>query len=367
MTYIWQTMMTIFVMAMLITLVLTPVTIKLAPKIHGVDIPKDNRRMHDKPIPRVGGIAMFVGVTAAVLQVLPNTVSYLGILGGGAVIFIFGLVDDIVDLRPVFKLAGQVLGAVIVYLSGTRIEFLHFFSSDKFDLGTIVGLIVTVLWLVGITNAINLIDGMDGLAAGVVAIASLCIAYVAYIHGTYAQCMPLLAVAGAGVGFLPWNFYPAKTFMGDCGSQYLGFMIASFSITGLVKSATLVALVIPFLVLGLPLLDTAYAIIRRVVRKQGIMHADKEHIHHSMAKTGMGQRRSVIIMYGLCTIMGTAAVLFSRGLYVECTGLFAMAIVFIYIIITDRNHMAPKVVEEVIENVEEHLKKKDEDEDTGIK
>ncbi len=355
----------VFLVALAATLILTPLTIKLAPKIGGVDVPKDNRRVHDHPIPRVGGIAIFIGVNLSVLLVLNNSPRVYGMLIGGAIIFVIALIDDLFDLKPVLKLAGQIAAALVVFFTGTRIGFLHIFTADKVSFGLFVSLIITVVWLVGITNAINLIDGMDGLAAGVVAIASLCIAYVAYIHGTYYQCMPLLAVAGGALGFLPWNFYPAKTFMGDCGSQYLGFMIAAFSIMGLVKSATLVALIIPLLVLGLPMIDTTYAIFRRMVRGQGIMEADKEHIHHSFLKAGMGQRRSVILMYGICAIMGTAAVLLSRDLYVESAGLCFIALAFIYIVITERNHMVPKAVEELAENAHEHRRKKDQD--TGVK
>lgn len=343
----------LFLGALIITLILTPLTIKIAPKIGGIDIPKDDRRMHTKPIPRVGGIAIYIGVTVAVIAFLPHASYLKGILAGGTVIFLLGLLDDIRNLRPVVKLLGQIAGACIVFFTGTQINFLHIFSADKVFFSDALALVLTVIWLVGITNTINLIDGMDGLAAGVVAIASCCIAYVAYIHGSYYQCLPMLAVAGAALGFLPWNFHPAKTFMGDCGSQYLGFMIAAFSIVGLVKSATLVALVVPLLVLGLPVFDTGYAILRRVVRRKPIMEADKEHIHHSFGKSGMGQRRAVICMYGICAIMGTAAVLLSRQLYVESAGLCFIALAYIYVIITDRNHVMPAIMEEIIEDIEE--------------
>lgn len=343
----------LFLGAFIATVILTPVAIKIAPLIGGMDEPKDNRRMHTKPIPRVGGIAIFIGVTLAIFLFIPHASYVKGILAGGAVIFVLGLIDDLKNLKPVVKLLGQIAGAVIVYMTGTKISFIHLFVTDKLFFSDMIACVVTIIWLVGITNTINLIDGMDGLAAGVVAIASCCIAYVAYIHGQYFQCLPMLAIAGSAMGFLPWNFYPAKTFMGDCGSQYLGFMIASFSIVGLVKSATVVALLIPLLVLGLPVFDTGYAIIRRLVRKQSIMEADKEHIHHSLAKGGMGQRRSVLCMYGICAIMGTAAVLLSRELYVESIGLCFIALTYIYIVITDRNHMMPKIVEEVIEEIEE--------------
>lgn len=337
----------------LVTLVVTPLAIKIAPKIGGIDIPKDNRRVHTKPVPRVGGIAIYAGVVAAVLLFMPHSMKIIGILIGGTIIFVLGLIDDLKALPAVVKLLGQIAAASVVFGFGIRIEFLSIFSFDKFDMNVIVAYICTLIWFIAITNTINLIDGMDGLAAGVVAIGSCCIAYVAYIHGTYHQVLPMMAVAGACLGFLPWNFYPAKTFMGDCGSQFLGFMIGAFSILGLVKSATVVALFIPLVVLGLPLFDTGYAIIRRLIRKQSIMEADKEHIHHSFLKSGMGQRRSVICMYGICAIMGTAAVLLSRQLYVEAIGLFLIALGYIYVVITDRNHVMPTIMEEIIEDAQD--------------
>lgn len=342
-----------FLGAFFITLVLTPLAIKIAPYIGGVDIPKDDRRMHTRPVPRVGGIAIFIGVTVTIKVFLSHIVLTNGILIGGSIIFLLGLLDDIKNLPAVVKLLGQIGAASVVYFTGTQIGFISIFASDKMLFNDAVAYILTVIWIVGITNAINLIDGMDGLAAGTVAIAGCCIGYVAYIHGTYFQCLPMLAVAGGALGFLPWNFYPAKTFMGDCGSQFLGFMISTVSIMGLVKSATIVALVVPLLVLGLPVFDTGYAIFRRLVRGQNIMDADKEHIHHSFVKSGMGQRRSVICMYGIAAIMGTAAVLISRQLWVEGIGLCVIALGFIYIVITDRNHFMPAVMEELIEDASE--------------
>ena len=190
-------------------------------------------------------------------------------------------------------------------------------------------------WLVAITNAVNLIDGLDGLAAGTSAISALCIGYVAYIHGQYVPTLAMLAIAGAALGFLPYNFHPAKIFMGDGGSQLLGFAIAAFSILGTVKSATIVIVVIPALVLGLPIFDTAFAIIRRVLRHQPIGMADKEHLHHRIMRAGFGQRRAVMLMYCISGIMGIVAVLYRRGYVVEYLGLTAVAIMLIYVLMSD--------------------------------
>ena len=192
---------------------------------------------------------------------------------------------------------------------------------------------VTVLWLVAITNAVNLVDGLDGLAAGIAAISALCIGYVAYIHGHYIPTVAMMVIAGAALGFLPYNFHPAKIFMGDGGSQLLGFSIAAFSIMGAVKTTTMVVVVIPALVLGLPIFDTVFAIVRRVIRRQPIGRGDKEHLHHRILRAGYGQRRAVMIMYCISGLLGVMAVLYSRGLMVECVGLLLIAAILLYVLL----------------------------------
>lgn len=203
------------------------------------------------------------------------------------------------------------------------------------DLGIAVCYFVTVIWLVAITNAVNLVDGLDGLAAGISAISALSIAYISYIHGWYGPTICMMVLAGACIGFLPFNFHPAKTFMGDGGSQLLGFSIAALSVLGTVKSATVVAVVIPVLVLGLPIIDTAMAIVRRTLRHQSIASADKEHLHHRILRAGFGQRRAVLLMYSVSGIMGITAILYSRDLFIECIGLAFIAAMIIGVLMTD--------------------------------
>ena len=268
-----------------------------------------------------------------------------GVFFGGTVMFIVGLIDDVRGMRPMVKLAGQIVSALIVFLAGVKVANIGgFIGGDITTFGGAVSLILTVIWIIAIANTINLIDGLDGLAAGVVAISTCCIAYVAYIHGNYhIACFTMLAMAGGCLGFLPYNFYPAKTFMGDCGSQFLGFMLATFAILGPpVKGATIVALIIPALTLSLPIFDTLFAILRRLVNHKPIMQPDKEHVHHRLLRAGMGQRRTVLCMYGITAVMGTAAVLLSRGLKVETTGLCIIAFAFIYIVMTDPSRKSPK-------------------------
>ncbi|MDD2216151.1 MAG: MraY family glycosyltransferase, partial [Eubacteriales bacterium] len=231
----------IFIVAFLIVLAVTPLTIKVAPKIGAVDIPKDNRRMHTEAMPRFGGMAIYIGSMVAMAFLLPSATDerMLGVGIGATLIFIMGVVDDIRNLPAKLKLAGQIICACILYAFSVRISFV----SDPFGDGLIefpwvISLLVTVIWIVGITNTINLIDGLDGLAAGVAFIATLVIAYIAYIHGRYEICMAFMALAGSCLGFLPFNFHPAKVFMGDGGALYLGFMIASISVMSPMKSAT---------------------------------------------------------------------------------------------------------------------------------
>lgn len=323
-----------FLLALGVTCAMTPIAIWLAPKIGAMDVPRDNRRVHNKPIPRFGGIAIFAGmmVSLAIFAVDDRGVS--AAMTGCALIYILGLIDDLKNLKPILKFSGQLVCGMVVYALGLRIEFItNYFGPGNMALGDVFCFIVTVLWLVAITNAVNLIDGLDGLAAGIAAISALCISYVAYIHGQYIPTVAMMIVAGAALGFLPYNFHPAKIFMGDGGSQLLGFSIAAFSIMGTVKTTTMVVVVIPALVLGLPIFDTVFAIVRRTIRRQPISRGDKEHLHHRILRAGYGQRRAVMIMYCISGLLGVVAVIYSRGLMVECIGLLLIAAILLYVLL----------------------------------
>ncbi len=340
----YSTLFVTFVLAAAISYLMTPIAIIVAPKIGALDIPKDARRMHTKAMPRFGGMAIFMGSALSMIIFLEFDPRIPIIVLGGTLIYILGIVDDLKGLPAKFKFAAQFLVAILMYAMDIRITFLsNFFGEGKSELGTVLCFVITVLWIVGITNTVNLIDGLDGLAAGTSAIASLCIAYVAYIHGNYLVCGAMLALAGGALGFLPYNFYPSQIFMGDGGSLYLGFMISTLSILGTVKSATLVAVIIPVLVLGVPIFDTAFAIFRRMVNKRPIMEADKGHLHHRLMSLGYGQRRATLMLYGISAIMGIAAVTYSRGLYVETAGLGAITLMYIYVFLTDLNRTVPKI------------------------
>lgn len=329
-------------MSALLALVFTPAAIFLAPRIGAVDVPNDNRRMHDKPMPRFGGLAIFVGTMSAIAVFLaPGNTRMIGILVGGAMIYVLGLVDDLKGIPAKAKFVGQIAVACVVFAFGIRINFITGFFSFEANytfFPALTAFILTILWIVGITNTINLIDGLDGLAAGVAAIASLSIAYAAFISaGPETAVLSMLALAGGALGFLPYNFHPAKIFMGDSGSLFLGFMLAVLSVEGATKSATVVATIAPVLVLGVPIFDTAFAILRRMVNRRPIMEADKGHLHHRIMAAGFGQRRAVLMLYGISGTMGVAAVLLTRDLFVESAALICISVALIYVFLTDHS------------------------------
>ena len=330
-----------------IAFVTAPLSIKIANVAGIIDKPKDARRVHKKPIPRFGGMSIFLGsMTAMTIPAGMNNKIMIAMLGG-LLMYFLGVLDDMYDLKPHIKFLGQIAIASTVYALGIRITFIsNYFGAAVTDshanviLSTGVAYIITVLWIVGITNAVNLMDGLDGLAAGSVAIMSLSLAYIAYIHGTRLGSMPvciaLVAVAGGCIGFLPYNFSPAKTFMGDGGALYLGYMIAVLSIISPLKRATVVGALVPMLALAVPIFDTLFAMLRRTLKHQSIMHADKGHLHHHLMAAGFGQRRSVLIMYGIIGIMGIVAVLISRELYKDAFFLFLIAVLYLGIIIVPK-------------------------------
>lgn len=341
---IYRSLALSFIIAFVGSFLMTPVAIRIAPKVGAMDIPKDNRRMHSKAMPRFGGMAIFLGVLLSMCLMLSMSKKMMVIMAGGAAMYILGVVDDIKTLRAATKFLVQIVIAIVMYMCDIRVNFLsNFFGYGRAELNEVFCFVVTVIWIVGITNTVNLVDGLDGLAAGTTAIASLCIAYVGYIHGMYLSTGALLALAGGALGFLPFNFYPSKIFMGDSGSLFLGFMMSTLSVIGLVKQATLVAVIIPVLVMGFPIFDTVYAIIRRVINRRPIMEADRLHLHHRLITLGYGQRRATLMLYCVSGIMGVSAVTASRGLFVETVGLYLITALMIYIFLTDANHYMPQI------------------------
>lgn len=332
--------------AFAVSCLLTPAAIRLAPKIGAMDIPKDNRRMHKKAMPRFGGMAIFAGTEISLALFCHDDPKVITILIGGALIYAVGVVDDLKGLPAKLKFLLQIVCAAVLYAGGIRVDFiknpLGIFMSEGplyIHFPMAVSLIITIIWIVGITNTVNLIDGLDGLAAGVAAIASGYISYAAVLSGQYGVALAMIAVTGGALGFLPFNFHPARIFMGDSGSLYLGFMIAAISVLGSTKGATLIVTIVPLLALGLPIFDTAFAIIRRWMNGTPIMEADKGHVHHRIMNTGIGQRRTVLIMYCISAVMGMVAIMVVKREFLEAVILTAVAAVLLCVFVADHTSL----------------------------
>lgn len=324
----------IFLASFLACLIATPLAIKLAPRIGAMDIPKDNRRMHDHPIPRFGGIAIYCGILVAFISLKPLNTQTLGLLIGSAFIVLVGIVDDRKGIRPIVKLILQMVAASILWFAKIRITgFTNPFTSKFVLIPLWISFVITVIWIVGITNTINLIDGLDGLAAGITFIACITVAYTAYYKNMTETLIIVVAIAGSTLAFLIFNSYPAKIFMGDAGSMLLGFLMSSVSLIGIApsKSAMLFATIVPVLALALPIFDTSFAIIRRVANHKPIMQADKGHLHHRIMAMGFGQRRTVLALYCISAIMSISGILYTRGLYIEAVVLACIAVLLIII------------------------------------
>ena len=299
-----------FACAALIALSVTPIIRVFAYKIGAVDIPKDNRRMHKKPMPLLGGLAIFLGVTVAGFLFCEITPRLLACWAGGLIIIVFGILDDKYALNPWVKLAGQIAAAAVVIPFGVRVEFIELFGRYiKFGVFTIP---ITILWIVGMTNAINLIDGLDGLACGVSAICSATLLIVALIHAEMPIAVITAILTGACIGFLPFNFNPAKIFMGDTGALFLGYMLSVISVVGVFKMTAAVSFLIPIIIFGYPLFDTFFAFFRRILHGRSPFSADRGHLHHRMIDMGFNVRQAVVILYCVCSILGILAIMLSE-------------------------------------------------------
>ncbi len=303
-----------FVTSIILSIVFTPFVIKLATGLGVIDEPKE-RGIHKEPKPLAGGIAIVASFVITSVIFVPHTDGYIpykfiGIIVAGLFIAVVGFLDDMYQLSARVRIVAQVTAALIVIFTGTRIELVTWIFSDVgvIQLGAL-GNVLTVFWIVGLTNALNLIDGLDGLAAGLASIASISFMIISLLFGLPASVVLAAILAGACLGFLPLNFNPAKIFMGDTGSTFLGFMLAVLSIQGFTKSYTLITLVVGLLILGLPIFDTSFAILRRVVNKQSIAKADRGHIHHRLVDKGIGHKKAVLTMYLIAASLGIAGIL----------------------------------------------------------
>ena len=302
--------------ALVVALVATPVVKNLAIRVKAVDVPRDGRRMHDHPIPRMGGLAIFLGFLLSVLLFLELDGQMRGMLLGAVVIVVLGIFDDIYSLPAMFKFVVQIAAALVAVLTGNVIEAVsnpNVFSADLYwDLGWL-SIPVTVVWIVAITNAVNLIDGLDGLACGVSTISSMTLLVIALVVSEADVAILMAALAGGCLGFLPYNMNPAKIFMGDTGSTFLGYILAVVSIQGLFKFYTIISFAVPFLMLGLPIFDTCFAFIRRIAHGQSPMHADRSHVHHRLIDMGLNQKQAVAVLYVISAILGLSAVVLTTS------------------------------------------------------
>ena len=302
-----------FILALAISFACTPAARMLAIKIKAVDVPKDNRRMHKVPIPRMGGLAIFAGFLVSVLFFVPLGNEFRSILIGALILVVLGIIDDIVALKPRTKFAGQIIAALIPALSGVSIHgIVNPFVPGQYSTLGIFSIPFTVIWIVGITNAVNFIDGLDGLACGVSAIATVTMFIIAVLFGETYIALMMAALAGACLGFLPYNMNPAKIFMGDTGSMFLGYILATASIQGLFKFYAVISFAVPFILLGLPIFDTGFAIVRRLLKGQSPLQADRGHVHHRLIDLGFDQKQSVAILYAFSALMGLTAVILAR-------------------------------------------------------
>ncbi len=321
--------------AFLISFSTTPAVIALAHKIKAIDVPKDERRVHKKPIPLIGGLAIFYGFVISVLCFAVIDRPTMGILIGSLIMVTIGVIDDMRDLNAKVKLIFQIIAALIVIYFGIEVNYIAnplsgWFGPKYINLG-LWSIPLTIVWIVGVTNAVNLIDGLDGLAVGVSSIASVALLSLTILSQNLNVAIIIAALAGAGFGFLPYNFNPAKIFMGDTGSTFLGFVLACISIQGLMKMYALISFAVPVLILGLPIFDTVFAILRRIAKKKPIMSPDRGHLHHRLIDMGFSQRQTVTILYTLTSLLCLTAVVMAlkdalRGLILVFAVLFVLLV-----------------------------------------
>ncbi len=296
-----------FVLALGVVLVLTPAVGRFARILGVVDQPGERRRIHLRPIPRLGGIALLLGIFVPALAFLSLNGAYRGILLGAAVATCVGVVDDFRGLPWWAKLGGQGAAAGIAVGFGVEVDRFTFPFLGIQDLPAWVGVPATLIWIVAIMNMVNFLDGMDGLAAGICAIAGSTFAVIALSLGKPQAAILAAIVAGACFGFLRHNFYPARIFMGDSGALLLGFTLATLAVQGLLKTAATVALFFPLLVLAVPIVDTSFVLAKRLKHRRPLYEADRTHLHHRFANIGFSQRRAAVYMYVWCAMLAGAA------------------------------------------------------------
>ncbi len=345
---VWVKLLLAAAAALFISHLLTPHVKTFAEKVGAIDVPRDSRRVHNHPIPRMGGLAIFAGFVLSVLIFAEMSTQVMGMLIGAIIIAAMGAVDDIVTLNAWVKLAAQLLAAWVAIRCGIVFDAISnpiiFSETTTIQIG-MFAIPLTVLWIVGCTNAVNLIDGLDGLAVGVSAISSFTMLVVAIFVSEPNTAVILAALTGACIGFMPYNLNPAKIFMGDVGSQLLGYILATASVMGMFKFHAIITFLVPVLAMAVPLADTTAAFFRRICHGQSPFHADKKHLHHLLLAMGLDQKQAVAVLYSLSAVLGLIAVLLANTnvfVRVICLVLaFAISILAWFFIFRHNPHIHP--------------------------
>ena len=306
-----------FIIAIGVTFLITPLVARMALKWGAMDAP-NARKVHTHTIPRLGGLAIFLGYIAGLIYCALWGHMHVGqeklaLFVGTCLIVGIGIWDDIVQIGPKTKLLGQIAAAAILAFNGVTIDFIHFFWGPMLFLPNWVAIPLTIFWVVAFTNIVNLIDGLDGLAAGISIIASAAIFFAAASLGQMDTALITVSLAGATYGFLRYNFNPASIFMGDTGSMLLGYTLGAISVYGVVKTTTMVVLIVPVIAMGVPIMDTAFAILRRYMNGKPIFKPDKSHIHHRLLAMGLSHKQAVLLLYGVTAFFGVLAVFVSSS------------------------------------------------------
>ena len=341
----WGDISIAFLLAFITAYVVTPYTIRLSKKIGALDLPTEKRKIHNGAMPRLGGLAVIAGFTISTIYLLivmslektlildgPDNygLKIIGFFLGAIVLSIFCFFDDWKGISPYVKLLGQTLSAIIVVAFGLRMDSIVVSHLNTIIDSEIILKILTVIWIVGITNAINLIDGLDGLSSGVGIISCFSLLMIFTLNGSpLISILLVTALAGALTGFLPFNFNPAKTFIGDTGSDFLGYSLSIIAILGTAKTYTAIVLIAPILVLALPIFDTSFAIIRRIIKQKSlkaVFKADRGHLHHKLIDKGYTQKQAVLILYGISATFGFFAVILIDSGFWKAISFFLLVI-----------------------------------------
>ena len=338
----------IVLIAFLTTAILTPLVKRIAYHINALDVPDHKRKVHNKIMPRLGGLAIFASFLLGYMIFAPKTTQMLAILIGGFVIILVGMIDDIKSIPPLPKFVGQTVAALIVVLYGniTFDDMIIFGIQFKFGM---LAYPLAVLFIVAIINAINFADGLDGLATGTSTIYFVTIGVIGMIMNKLGglDVILCLIMAGACLGFLIYNFYPAKIYLGDSGSMFLGYIISVVALLGF-KTATITSLIIPLLILFVPIIDTALAMMRRIIKGESIGSADRQHLHHQLLKRTKSIRKSVLIMYAINALFAIVSVLYTLGDKKSSMLLYAVLLLLFIILVLKTDILYEK--EEVLDN-----------------